>query len=51
MLSDDVSYPPVATISVAILVLVQLGVVFRTFEALVAIRAFDCILDTEIDSA
>ena len=50
-MSDDVPYPSVATISVAILVLVQLSVVFRTFEALVAIRAFDCVLNAEIGSA
>lgn len=51
MLSDDVPYLPVATISVAILMLVQLGVVFRTSEALVAVWAFDRVLDPEIGPA
>jgi len=51
VLSDYVANPPVATISVAILVVVQFGVVLRTFKALVTIRAFDHVLDPEIGPA
>jgi hypothetical protein len=46
--SDDIPCPPVATISVLVLMLVQFGVVFRPFKALVAIWTLDCVLDSEI---
>lgn len=44
---NDVSNPSIAAVAVSIFVLIELCIIRRPFEALVAVKAFDRVLDTK----